>query len=136
MLAHSDAELTFYLAGKLGTGAMTDGEESIVQDDLRGALMLEQGVPVSVGSGKSSLRYKLRATSHSVKLSCKSWYRTAECLRRTATWVGDLGECGVTKAKTNLKTLMGDWIVDADNRCEALGETFDTADQEYLTSPP
>ena len=120
------------MAGKLGTGWMTADGEAIAQSDLRQVFALEQGVPVAVGSGKASLKYKLRAVSHSIKLNCKSWRRTAEQLNHTATWVGDLGEVGVVKLKTNLKTIMGNWIVDADSNGDtaAADSEFDVVDQD------
>lgn len=106
---------------------MTDEEQKIVQTDLKKIFALEQGVPVAVGSGKSSLKYKLRATSHSVKLNCKTWRRTAEQLTHTATWVGDLGEMGVCNIKSNLRSIIGDWIEEAD----ASDVVANVADDEF-----
>lgn len=117
-LLHADAEACFFLAGKLGTRDITDDEERSIQTELKTALALEQGTPVAVGSGKSALRYKLRATAHSTKLTCKSWRRVAEELSCTATWVGDLGEMGITRVKGDLRQIMGEWIVRADENAE------------------
>lgn len=134
ILKHSDAELCYFLAGKLGTTVMTDDEEAIVQSDLKAIFALEQGVPVAVGSGRSSLKYKVRATAHSVKLGCKTWYRAAEQLHHTATWVGDLGEVGIAQLKTNLKTLMGHWITESDSNsnpvCDDAASEFDAVGQD------
>ena len=127
MLAYSDADASFFLAGKLGSTIITEEEEQTIQKELTAALLLEQGIPVAVGSGKSALKYKLRATSHSVKLTSRTWKRTAQQLRNTATWVGDLGENSICKIKTDLRQLMGSWIVDADvaveeNEFDYIGE--------------
>ena len=114
VLAYGDADASFFLAGKLGGREITADEERVIQKELKVALSMEQGTPVAVGSGKSALKYKLRATSHSIKLSCTTWKRAAEQLTRTATWVGDLGETGISKVRTNLRKVMGEWIVQSD----------------------
>ena len=99
----------------------------VIQNDLRSVLKLEQGTPVGIGSGKASLKYKMRACVHSVKLTAQSWMRACEQMCRTATWVGDLGESGVVKVKTNLKKLMGDWVMHADAQAEG-EQAFDMAE--------
>lgn len=105
----------FYLAGKLGSNDITSGEEQEIQAILRQTLCLEQGVPVAVGSGRSALPYKLRATAHSIKLTSASWERVAQQMRYTATWVGDLGEKGIGSVKANLQDIMGSWICHGDD---------------------
>ena len=129
VMSLADAELFFYLSSKLGTDLVTDDEERNIQDDLRAILNLEQGTPVAIGSGKSSLKYKIRACMHSEKLTSRRWRRACEKMTCTATWVGDLGETGVVKVKTNLKELMGEWVLHAD--MAAIDEqAFDFCDEE------
>ena len=129
-LLHADAETCFFLAGKLGTRDITDEEERSIQTELKSVLALEQGTPVAVGSGKSALRYKLRATAHSTKLTCKSWRRVAEQLSCTATWVGDLGEMGIARVKGDLRQIMGEWIVRADENAEDVDDDFGIVGEE------
>ena len=130
MLAYGDADASFFLAGKLGSPEITADEERVIQKELKLVLSMEQGTPVAVGSGKSALKYKLRATSHSIKLTCKSWKRTAPNLTRTATWVGDLGEVGISKIKTCLHRVMGDWIVQSDASIDDVEFAF--VDEELM----
>ena len=131
ILPQSSASTLLYLANKLGTNAVTEDEERTIQNDLRRILVLEQGTPVAVGSGAQSVKYKIHACTHSVKLTSRSWRRSCEQMTRTCTWVGDLGETGVCKFNTNLKTLMGEWVMHAD--AEAPDEqTFDMIGEEQL----
>ena len=107
IMPHAGADTYLYLANKLGGTCITDEEELQIQTDLRSILLLEQGTPVAVGSGRSSLKYKIHACTHSVKLASRSWRRACEQMTRTCTWVGDLGETGISQVKTDLRKLMG-----------------------------
>ena len=118
IMPHVGADTYLFLASKLGSRCITAEEERVIQTDLRSILALEQGTLVAVGSGKSGIRYKLRATAHSIKLTSKSWRRVAEQLSCTATWVGDLGETSISRVKTDLRTIMGQWIVQADGSAD------------------
>ena len=73
-------------------------------------LALDQGVPVGVGSGRSSLPYKMHAYCHAVKLMAHSWTAAAVLMNSTVTWVGDLGESSITGFHHNLKVMFGSWI--------------------------
>ena len=113
-LADDEAGTCLYLAHKLGTTDLTADEEREIQCNLKHMLKLEQGVPTALGSGKQLLKYKIRAVASPIKLTSSTWKAVAHQLNNTAIWVGDLGETGVTKVKTNLKDVVGSWIERAD----------------------
>lgn len=131
-MPHEGADTYLYLANKLGGTEITEAEELHIQTDLRSILQLEQGTPVAVGSGRSSLKYKLHACAHSVKLTSLSWRRACEQMTRTCTWVGDLGETGISRVRTNLRQLMGEWVVHADIEADAAADegAFDIVDED------
>ena len=133
ILPYTGADTYLYLANKLGSACITDEEELQIQMDLRSILSLEQGTLVAVGSGRSSLKYKIHACAHSVKLTSRSWSRACEQMTRTCTWVGDLGETGVSQVKTNLRKLMGEWVMNADIDADAAvgNGAFDIVDEDF-----
>ena len=135
-MPHAGADTYLYLANKLGGTCITDEEELQIQTDLRSILLLEQGTPVAVGSGRSSLKYKIHACTHSVKLTSHSWRRACEQMTRTCTWVGDLGEKGISQVKTNLRKLMGEWVMNADVDADAAdgNGAFDIVDEDFASN--
>ena len=132
ILSDADAGTFLYLASKLGTDDITEEEERDIQAELRKVLSLEQGVPVAIGSGMSALKYKIRAVSHSIKLTSRTWKMVARQMNSTAVWVGDLGELGVAKVKTNLRALHGEWVVQTDAQNDA--DDFDHVAEEPLVT--
>ena len=131
IMPHVGADTYLFLASKLGSRCITAEEERVIQTDLRSILALEQGTPVAVGSGRSSLKDKLHACTHSVKLTSGSWSRACELMTRTCTWVGDLGEKSIARVKTNARKLIGQWVLDADAAADAANDdAFDIFDED------
>ena len=136
IMPHAGADTCLFVANKLGSTCITVEEERDIQNELRSILSMEQGTPVAVGSGRSSLKDKLHACTHSVKLTSGSWSRACEQMTRTCTWVGDLGEKSIARVKTNARKLMGQWTLDADAAADAANddafEIFDEDEREDL----
>jgi hypothetical protein len=78
-------------------------------------LNLSQGVPAAVGAGRQSLRRKIHAVAHSVRLQTKSWRDAVSLLNSTLTWTGDMGvESGFWTFRQDLGILFGDWVKESD----------------------
>jgi len=78
---------------------------------LDSAMRLEQGAPTAVGSGKGSLRRKIRAVYHSERLGSRSWPEASQLLASTVAWCGDLGvESGFAGFCAPASKVMGPWI--------------------------
>ena len=78
-------------------------------------LHLSQGVPTAVGAGRQSLRQKIHAAAHSVRLHTKTWKDAASLLNATLSWTGDMGvESGFWTFRQDLATLFGDWVRQSD----------------------
>lgn len=88
-------------------------EQTRIVQQLSPRLILVQAVPVGLGSGRCSLRYKMHALMHATRLTASSWPVVKDLLNGTHTWTGDLGvESRVVKFHGDMKRLMGDWISD------------------------
>lgn len=94
-------------------------EELLRQQELSQKLLMQQSVPVALGSGKQGLRYAVHAALHSTRLLSKSWRSATQALNSTITWVGDLGEVSFTTYKGNTKRLMGAWCAEAEREQDA-----------------
>ena len=82
-----------------------------VCDDLCAKLVMTEGVPCGVGSGKASLRHKLHALMHSHRLISSSWDEAIQLVASTCTWTGDLGtESRIVLFHDTLENLMGSWV--------------------------
>ncbi len=109
-----------------GHPAQDCGHLRAITARLAGALVIRAGVPAGVGSGRGSLRHKVHALAHSTRLMTHSWAAAAQCLTRTCTWTGDLGtESGVTRYAESLRSLFGEWVVQADATLGGGGENED-----------
>ena len=86
------------------------GDEKLIQLELSDFLGLQQGVPCAVGSGCSSMKYKMHACFHAEKLKIKAWPGVAKAMNATVSYVGDLGEAKLTGVRCNLKAMFGEWI--------------------------
>ena len=82
------------------------------QKQLGDLVRMEQGVPVALG--KKSLKEKLHGMIHSEKLTVATWSGTAIAMNATMTFVGDLGEATICRARSNINSLFGDWVTRAD----------------------
>ncbi|CAK0855285.1 unnamed protein product [Prorocentrum cordatum] len=92
-----------------------DGSLQVRFGRLASALKLRAGVPVGVGSGKSSLRRKMHALVHGCRLTSSSWKGAARLITSTFAWTGDLGtESGIAQFAESMRTLFGEWVVQAD----------------------
>lgn len=77
-------------------------------------MQIWQGVPTAVGSGQQSLRRKVQAVAHSLRLSSPSWAATAQLMRNFCTFTGDLGvESGFWMFCQSLTKLFWEWILQA-----------------------
>lgn len=86
---------------------------------LQESLVWKAGVPAGVGSGCGSLRHKLHALLHSLRLEAPSWRAAIELLNSTVTWTGDLGtESGIVKHCESARNLVGPWVVEDDMRAD------------------
>ena len=100
----------------------TDGEEISSEDEkayvaqLSPLLRITQGVPASVGSGRSSMRHKMHATCHSERLQQPDWEHVARSINSTFSWTADLGEVTLTEFKHNLVHLFGPWVMPGAHR--------------------
>ena len=112
-MKQSDLTQAFALSTKLFE-PLTKAESLQCQSELWNYLHITQGVPVGVGSGRSSLKYKMHASCHSLKLFCAEWRNVAFLWNSTVSIVGDLGESKVVNFRSNLKDMFGDWIVAED----------------------
>lgn len=65
--------------------------ERIAVCTLTPLLLLQQGVPTAVGSGRASLQHKMHALVHAERLRQKSWGDTITAINATLTFTGDLG---------------------------------------------
>ena len=84
---------------------------------LAETLVFQQGVPAALGSGCASLKHKVHAILHSVKLCSKTFRDACRALNSTVSWVGDLGvERLITTVHLNASELMGDWVSDSDQQ--------------------
>lgn len=107
-------------ANRLCRPGVPEGERRIIAQRLSDLLHLSQGVPTAVGSGRQSLRRKVHAVAHAVRLSCSSWRGVADMLSSTMSWTGDLGvESGFWLFRQSLRKLFGQWVVDADADADA-----------------
>lgn len=86
------------------------GDEKLIQLELSDFLGLQQGVPCAVGSGCSSMKYKMHAALHAEKLKIKTWPGVAKAMNATVSYVGDLGEAKLSGVRCNLKAMFGEWI--------------------------
>ena len=102
------------LSNRVALGLDAATEKDIVAE-LSRLLVLRQGVPTAVGSGKMSLRHKMSAVTHSCRLQLNSWSETAAWITQTFSWTGDMGtESGVSHYSDNLLDMFGEWVRDAD----------------------
>eukprot|EP00974_Lingulodinium_polyedra_P022383 2159928-Lingulodinium_polyedra.AAC.1 len=73
-------------------------------------LVMQQGVPTAVGSGRGSARRKLHAVVHSQRLESAGWPSAAKLLNSTVTWTGDLGaESRFWQMRATAPELFGNW---------------------------
>ena len=98
---------------------------------LQGALSITQGVPTAVGSGRQSLRRKMHAVCHSIRMTSPSWEATAALMGTFSTFTGDLGvESGVWTFQESLRTLFGPWV-EASDGSSTCAEAGDGENPEY-----
>ena len=81
---------------------------------LSGILIMRQGCPVGVGSGRKGLRHKMHACMHAERLLACSWKSAGHLINCTITFVGDLGEGSTVRFKADMRLYLGDHIVQAD----------------------
>jgi hypothetical protein len=74
-------------------------------------LVLLQGMPVAVGSGRADVRYKLHSLVHSQRIASCSWLSTVALVNSTFSITGDMGtESRLPFCKVRLVDLFGNWI--------------------------
>ena len=96
-------------------GDLLDDQAAELIKSMRSNLMLVQGVPTAVGSGKSSLARKVHAVVHSTRITSSSWRETVHIMNSTFSWTGDLGvESGFWLFRRHLSHLFGQWPIDED----------------------
>ena len=106
-------------------------EKAEIQRRLREMLVLSQGVPTAVGSGRQSLNRKMHAVTHATRLVNMSWKNTVGMINAHVGWTGDMGtESGVAGFRAHLRTLFGQWPLneDAQGGMDAYADAFDFHD--------
>lgn len=107
-----------HAANRLCSENLLADEESALMTFLDGCLDMVQGVPITEGSGQQSLRRKVRAVAHSLRLSSPSWQATAALMNSFCRFTGDLGvESGFWLFRQSLKKLFGDRLVSSRGAC-------------------
>ena len=94
---------------------LTAAVQSQIVNDIASDLLLTQGVPTALGSGRCSLRHKMAAVTHSCRLQLSSWKDSVRWINSTFCWTGDLGvESGVSFFVDDARGLLGSWIEASD----------------------
>ena len=92
----------FRHANALCDASLPDADASRITDLLAHMLRIVQGVPIAIGSGRCSMKYRVHAIVHGEKLVQKTWRGAAQSINATFTWTGDLGEKTITRFSRNL----------------------------------
>ena len=108
---------------------------------LKERLTIWQSVPSALG--RSSLKHKVHAMAHALRLTSGSWQSTARLLRSTLTFTGDLGpESKFPLFACKVSALFGDWcrheagaLGDADNQLDDQ-QSQPTAEAEFTFVRP
>lgn len=111
-ISSKDLVIAMHHANRLCDSTLGLGDRRTAASRLDTLLALSQGVPTAVGSGRQSLRRKVHAVVHSVRLSSSSWRAAAKILSSCVSWTGDLGvESGCWQFRQSLRKLFGEWVV-------------------------
>lgn len=105
----SDARRLIEL-GRAEVSEQSIAEQHAMVSRTEPRLRIEQGTPTGLGSGRSSLVYKVHALAHSVRLCSADWPDACALLRGTLTWTADMGtESGIANFHGNAATLFPSW---------------------------
>ena len=89
--------------------------QAAVADELKKLLVTLPAVPLGVGSGRKSVKYRAHAVTHGQRLTSPSWSAAAMTLNSTVSLTGDLGEAPTVKFKGDIRTMFGNWAVESDS---------------------
>lgn len=124
-------------ANRLCAPGVSATEERVLMHKLEAFVSMSQGVPTAVGSGQQSLRRKVQAAAHSLRLTCPSWAATAQLIGSFCTFTGDLGvESGFWLFRQSLTKLFGPWVVHGDRGSPATGAGSEGGDVGEFDSRP
>lgn len=138
IMGQSQLAIAFRLSMSLCTAGLPADEKSDKRKQLADLLLLRRTVPTGVGSGCSSLRYKVHSATHSHRLTAPDWRTTATVINAMVTWVGDLGEAKLNCFRGNLKAMFNhniDGCDDIEFDIQGSDNDANNNDQEAAAEP-